>query len=510
MKLSFKKLNIANFKNHPSLEILFSDITKIVGRNGAGKSTIGDAVTWLLFGTDITGSKLDPKPIGSPDEETKVELLFHQGNKAILLGRSQKKAAKYFINEVPEKAAKFNELVESLFDKNLFLSLFNPAYFSSQHWEDQRSQLLSYVSEPLNKEILEAMDKVNADTLAGPLKKHSLDDLEKMHRERFRTKDKDYDRAVERVKTLKEQLDKKLEAKEEIDVQAIENELKSVAEERDALSAANQVILQTNNQRLKLQSEIEHIKNLIEKQKKVVAAIKSETIEEHCQTCGQQLQEESVAKVKENRQERFNKEISEGKDLVAKGKQLEAQLNLLPPEQNTSNEKAWELDDKAVQLKSLLNQAGQIESLKAEIEESETTVSKVRKERNESQSIVDAIKIFRSKRSELMVSKVDSLFTTISVRLFEQLKNGTERATFEIEMDGKPYSKLSTAEKIKAGLELVEVLSKQSELIVPTFVDNAESILHFTAPTGQLIVARVADQDLSITSESLKSEKEAV
>ena len=68
-----------------------------------------------------------------------------------------------------------------------------------------------------------------------------------------------------------------------------------------------------------------------------------------------------------------------------------------------------------------------------------------------SKGIVDAIKEFKTKRSELMVSKVDDLFTSISVKLYETLKNGEERATFEIEMDGKPYSKLSTAEKIKAG-----------------------------------------------------------
>jgi hypothetical protein len=29
-------------------------------------------------------------------------------------------------------------------------------------------------------------------------------------------------------------------------------------------------------------------------------------------------------------------------------------------------------------------------------------------------------------------------------------------------------------------------------------VDNAESILNFTAPAGQLIVARVKDQDLEV------------
>nr|WP_231563745.1 ATP-binding protein [Anoxybacillus sp. KU2-6(11)] len=65
-------MSLANFKNHATLEIEFGDITNIQGRNGAGKSSIGDAITWLLYGTDIMGNKLEPKPIGEDDAETKL------------------------------------------------------------------------------------------------------------------------------------------------------------------------------------------------------------------------------------------------------------------------------------------------------------------------------------------------------------------------------------------------------------------------------------------------------
>jgi hypothetical protein len=151
-----------------------------------------------------------------------------------------------------------------------------------------------------------------------------------------------------------------------------------------------------------------------------------------------------------------------------------------------------------MELQMAVRHAEQAGSLAEDINVAREKKEVIRKELITSQAIVDVIKVFKSKRSELMVSKVDELFTTISIKLFETLKNGEEKATFEIEMDGKPYSKLSTAEKIKAGLELIEVLSKQSEVVAPTFVDNAESILNFTAPAGQLIVARVKDEELSI------------
>ncbi|PEJ55271.1 hypothetical protein CN692_19285, partial [Bacillus sp. AFS002410] len=74
--MSFDFIKVINFKNHTDLSINFKDITNIEGRNGAGKSTIGDAPTWLLFGTDINGNKLDPKPIGEDDAETTVLLVL--------------------------------------------------------------------------------------------------------------------------------------------------------------------------------------------------------------------------------------------------------------------------------------------------------------------------------------------------------------------------------------------------------------------------------------------------
>jgi hypothetical protein len=70
-------------------------------------------------------------------------------------------------------------------------------------------------------------------------------------------------------------------------------------------------------------------------------------------------------------------------------------------------------------------------------------------------------------------------------------------------MDGKDYRKLSLSESIRAGLELRDVLSQQSGLIAPTFVDNAESITRFKQPNGQLIISRVvADQELTIEAVS--------
>jgi DNA repair exonuclease SbcCD ATPase subunit len=497
MQIAFKTLAIKNFKNHKQLDINFGDVTNIKGRNGAGKSSIGDAISWVLFGTDVLGSKLDPRPIDSEEEtETQVELLVNIAGKDILFGRKQKKTAKYFINEVPKKATDFNEFLDKQFDKDLFLSLFNPAHFFTQHWQDQRSHLLQYVSEPLNKEVLANLSKMYRERLEEPLKKHSLDDLEKLHREKVRTNDKAYERAAERVQALEEQA-KKSDG-ESFDVEAAQKEIESLHKRRVALDEENGIRQKAKTARNRMEGQIDNLTDQITRQKQIVQDIKDEEIKELCSTCHQPLTKEAILKVKENRQARFNKEVATGKDLVQKVNDLKKSLSEMPETEDINREELNEIEDKLMELQMAMKQSEQSSSLSDDINAAKEKKEAIRKELITSKAIVDAIKEFTSKRSELMVSKVDELFTTISVKLFETLKNGEEKATFEIEMDDKPYSKLSTAEKIKAGLELIEVLSKQSEVVAPTFVDNAESILNFTAPAGQLIVARVKDEELSI------------
>jgi DNA repair exonuclease SbcCD ATPase subunit len=509
LNIKFNSLSVLNFKNHASLEVKFGEITNISGRNGAGKSSIAEAITWCLYGNDPMGTKMDPTPLADePPEEVKVELLISVDGVQTLIGRSLVKGkAQYYINEVPEKATKFSLFVESLFDKNLFLSLFNPTYFSSQHWQDQRNQLLQYVSEPLNKEILAALGKTHANRLEELLKKHSLDDLEKIHKESFKKTNTAIERAGERVLTLQEQLTKFEEVHDpSADPEHIKKQIAEIVAKRDALDEERMKQMNANNQRTRLEAKIEVHKRDIIQAKERIERIKNLEIKEDCSTCGQPLKEESIEKVKESHKSKLAEEITRAKEIQAQYQSLVKEFEALPAAVEipyATNSESHALDESIYPLKAKLEAFKRIDQLKEEIEEAAAHKESIRKERNTSQAIIEAIKEFRTKRSELMVKKMDELFTTINVRLFEEQKNGDFKATFEIEMDGKPYSKLSTAEKIKAGLEVIEVLSSQSDVIAPTFVDNAESILKFTKPSGQLIVARVVDKEFSIESQEV-------
>lgn len=509
MQITFKSLLLENFKNHKQLEIQFGDVTNISGPNGAGKSSVGESVTWLLFSTDTFGVKLEPKPIGNEDATTKAELLISIDGKDILLGREQKKTAKYFINEVPKKAKEFEAFIAELFDKNLFLSLFNPNYFSSQHWQDQREQLLSYVPEPLNKEVLAGMFEIEVQLLEPELKKRSLEDIEKIHKERKNKHDKAIERANERVVTLKEQYETQKTAIDAVNAEEIETEITTLQKERANFDEAIKASQEEQKRYTNMQYTLQGLEQEISKQRQIMAAVKAEQPQETCHTCGQSLPDEAKQNVHRDRVNRFNQAKEVGKGALEKFNELKEQFEQMKPKEMDFS-RAREIDERITELHAGLRQVKQLEAMQLEIQDAEKAAETIRQERNESIGFLDAVKAFRAKRSELMVQKVKSLFSTIDVKLYETLKNGEERATFEITQNDKSYSRLSTAEKIRAGLEVVAALSKQAELIIPCFLDNAESILYFEKPDGQVIVARVADGNFSVSVGDTKKVRKVV
>ncbi|EHX3229746.1 AAA family ATPase, partial [Listeria monocytogenes] len=245
MKMVFKQLTLENFKNHKNLVVDYEQVTQISGKNGFGKTSVGEAVTWLLYGTDLLGTKIEPQPLGT-EEEVHVSLLINADGKDLLLTKKQKKTAKYSINEVPRKATEFADMIDSLFEKNLFYSLYSPGYFFSQHWQTQREQLLSYVTEPGEKEVLEEMNEVDRTLLSTELNKHLLDDLEAVNRETFKNSDKQYERASERVLTLKEQLSNASE---------VNMDIQEITEQKDALIAERTAIELKEDKNVELRND---------------------------------------------------------------------------------------------------------------------------------------------------------------------------------------------------------------------------------------------------------------
>ena len=81
-----------------------------------------------------------------------------------------------------------------------------------------------------------------------------------------------------------------------------------------------------------------------------------------------------------------------------------------------------------------------------------------------------------------------------ALKLVEPIKeSGEVRDVFKLTYDGRDYVQLSLSERVRCGLEVIELLSKLSGRSYPLFVDNSESLCDLGAvqPVGQLILTRV-------------------
>ncbi|WP_431811596.1 AAA family ATPase [Lysinibacillus sp. FW12] len=502
MEIKFNQLNLQNFKSHKDLVVKFGDMTKILADNAKGKSSIGEAITFLLYGTDLVGSKLDPTPITYQADNTLVTLHLSVEDGELLLGREIVNGRnKFYVNEVPSKATEFNEVVEQLFDKDLFLSLFNPSYFFTLHWEKQRQMILKYTTAPANKEVLKELTKPQADKLATLVKKHSLEDLDKIHRSNKTKLEKQYIAAQSRTKTLKEQLEQQAPT---VPLDSLNVELNQLVKERNAIEAVTDKAQDTNGRINRLHTEIQLLTTERDRIKETFNQLKSERIQDTCRVCHQPLQDEAINAVEEEKEQRIQQIKSKFQKVVDERKALEEELKTLEyVDVSEQMEKARLLQEKINPIEYEISKHKQYEALKEQVVAAETNEKDTLESLNESIFFLDAIKDFKAKEAELQVKKVQDLFENLSIKLFEEVKTtGEDKPTFIVQMDGKDYMKLSFSEQTRAGLEIRDVLSEQSDLIVPCFVDNAETITKFKEPNGQLIISRVVEgKELEVMSE---------
>lgn len=108
--------------------------------------------------------------------------------------------------------------------------------------------------------------------------------------------------------------------------------------------------------------------------------------------------------------------------------------------------------------------------------------------------------LYVSKRAELTFSKLK--MNRVAFSLYDVVKTtGEMKDAFKFTYNGRQYDRLSLSEKIRAGMEVSELMKRLTGRNYPVFVDNMESVddLANVQPTGQVIMARcVKDAALSV------------
>lgn len=129
-------LELENFRQHSSTKIDFVDgITIINGVNGSGKSTILEAISWAIYGTEAArGNKDSIKWNKAPARsKVKAELVFALENEVFRVVRELNKAEVYLNGKDSPLAVTQDEVTKYLIDKlGMNKSEFFNTYFTGQ------------------------------------------------------------------------------------------------------------------------------------------------------------------------------------------------------------------------------------------------------------------------------------------------------------------------------------------------------------------------------------------
>ena len=156
-EIKILNIEMTNFMAYGYEKVSFNDLTRIIGRNGVGKSTIANAYMWLLFDCDYD---LTPKPVvrreesGVPvDGDVIVSAMFDVDGKTVTMKKVQKRAYskdgssykddnKYFINDVPKTAKDFKDHLG--IDMDIVKMCCNINAFTAQKPAEMRKYLFAH------------------------------------------------------------------------------------------------------------------------------------------------------------------------------------------------------------------------------------------------------------------------------------------------------------------------------------------------------------------------------
>lgn len=187
-EIKIKRLVLENFKCHKNLNLCFESITtdgqiynaSIYGDNASGKTSIYDALTWLLFGKDSQGNgekNIEIKPLDASGEVkdhlavTAVEAVLDVNGEEVTLRRTYKEVwttkrgssqatydgntSDYYVDGVPCKRNAFQDKVNELVDEDTFRMLTSVSHFANGiSWQDRRAVLFKVAGVMDDEQIL--------------------------------------------------------------------------------------------------------------------------------------------------------------------------------------------------------------------------------------------------------------------------------------------------------------------------------------------------------------------
>ena len=593
-------MRLAGFKSFSEpTELTFGNPTVITGGNGRGKTSIADAIAYVVTGLPFFAERNIDRLHSETDPELFVTLRFVDDKGAAHeLTRSHKGSRTGIVYDGQE--LRQLDLTEMFGEKDVFLSIFNPLYFIEELGDEGKNLLQRYLPMIPQEKVLAKLvepirEKLPAETLLSPegrvkqLRK-DIRELEStviylqgqqdlIQSQKTKSKRAELDAKREALIAEKDALETKRYTG--IDKAELESELTDLSAQYSELfnddgdnseldELDKQLYEQTQKLAARSASDYEskftqaiadassRVKALAAKYNAEVSAGKAIVPGFVCPTCRRAVTEADVPMVRKAFQQSISGIVAEGKEQRAQLEELKAmdaeslatfekfkeedvaklqqdvreltekRGRLLDSSRGASAQKRTQLEELRSRMQTLtsdleygnltpeeydrLKACGEeIHKLEAELSalqstalpneaEIEARIKAAQEKITELKGSVSCLLLYIAKRVELTLAELK--MNRVSISLYDVVKStGEVKDVFRFEYNSRRYDRLSLSEKIRAGMEVSELMKRLTGRNYPVFVDNMESVddLNNVRPTGQVLMAKcVSRSELNV------------
>jgi DNA repair exonuclease SbcCD ATPase subunit len=289
-KITIQQLAYANFRGQTQ-SLTFAHRNEIKGRNGSGKTTVFNAIAWLLTGADLenrtnfrlfdetvewsheTAPTISVKAtfnIDSDTDDTRKELVlrktakqkWYQKRGQAEWYKDSSDEYKFYVDDVEVSATSYSKAVEDNFAAIGKLKLMlNQEYWYQIDWKDLRKQFQSVVGEITAEDF-----KGDYSSILPEITSTDVDSVKKKYSNLVNSKDKDnpgYAAQLDKNAIEIEMQQSALPDLSECDaaearITELDKELQEIDEQLVGINTANQDVIRLNQQR---QQELAKLRN---------------------------------------------------------------------------------------------------------------------------------------------------------------------------------------------------------------------------------------------------------
>ncbi len=504
------ELTVSGFKGFLEPKTFQFDygINFVLGDNGLGKTSIAEAVAFAFMGTGLFGEKTLDRLQNGDAKEIFVSVRFVDGNGEV---HELTKTRKNNNNGITYDGynVRQTDLYNLFGDKDLFLSMFNPLYFIETLGADGKNLLEKLLPVVSHEEVLAALPEETREALKG---ENILSPETYIQNRRAEVKELEETLIyMQGQSDLLEGGAKK--ARAELAAAAAELEEKKALIQEDAqegsqpetLAGAKLELQKVQNKAFVFDGDMEIcrleavLEPLYAKHKAIFKYLHEICTGQKCALCGHEMEDADVVAAREELKRNFEECISEGKAAKAELKRLtqekEAKLRAFQEAQAAETARLEKsiavLETKIRMLSETLKQPDIKGEMKA-----------IQQKIDAKKQLISYAVSYLGKKNELLFAPLK--MNRVSISLSEVIKTtGEVKDTFKFSYNGKGYAKLSLSEKLRAGLEIAELVKRLSGRRYPTFLDNGESVsvVDNVRLTGQTLFSKVQkDRPLTIVN----------